>query len=111
MTTRIAYRTKQVIISLSKPGGFRWVEWIVQKLIKDNVTDEVIALDDYFDRYHKRIDLVMTQMHTATDPVTGQEITISTVGLEMLIKSAIVKWTLEEGKLSFDPVKDELVDK
>lgn len=105
---RTAIRTEVIEIDLIDPDGFTWVTASIQKTELDE-DDNIKSISGREDKLYRRIDRVATEMIVATDPVTGQQITVSVAGLGALITTTMVKWMLEDNPKAFYETESNLV--
>ncbi len=85
-------RAQQITIDLPTEEGEAWVHIVVQKVFKDEATYESVQVVDRAGHVYNSISQFATDIHTVTDPVLGQNVTISGAGISELIRSFAHDW-------------------
>jgi len=86
---KTSYRASKIIIENLKQESIPWVHIVLNQVIKDDngkVTNEIPR----YDRISIKMTDVATRMFTFTDPVIGEEHTISGYGIEKIIEQFVI---------------------
>lgn len=88
-------RAQQIVIDLPTEGAAIWVQATLQRCIKDQEYTTVQTVDRVGFVNRTFADF-MQQMVTVTDPLTGQEHTVSGAAIAMLIRALVCTWIVED---------------
>lgn len=94
MTTQ-KIRAQQIVLDLPYENAEVWVRAVLQTVFKDEDYQTVQTVDR-MGAIHRQLSDFALQVKTITDPVTGNEITISGVGLGFAISSFVKQWILDD---------------
>lgn len=89
-------RSQQIVIDLPTEAGEVWVRSTLQKCIKDDATYATRQVIDRVGYVHRAASEIAFQMITFTDPVTGQNLTVSGAGAATLIRDMVSSWILQD---------------
>jgi len=102
-------RSQKITIDLPTETSEVWVHAVLQTVFKD--TDyRTIQTIDLTGHINRSISQFATQMESVTDPVTGQQVTMSGAGVATLIKQFIIKWIQEDNGGTLNEVGDLIVE-
>lgn len=90
-----AIRTAKLTIDIPVPGAEPFISGILQKVVV-NEFDEVVQVIPRQDNVYRRASKIALELTTITDPVTGQEITLSGAGMSVAITAAFCRWIIED---------------
>ena len=99
--SKIRIRSPRMVIDTPSTGSSPWVSLMTQKVI-ENDQGEVIQVIDRTGQIYRNIPKIATQMFTAYDPVTGQELQVSMAGIGSLITSAAATFLAEDHNGTID---------
>jgi hypothetical protein len=88
-------RAQQITLELPTEGAEVWVRAVIQTVYKDaqyNTTQTV----DRTSALHRRFSEFATQIETIQDPITGQSLTISGVGIALAVSAFVKTWMLTD---------------
>lgn len=94
MTTN-KIRSQQITIDLPTETAEVWVRAALQRCVKDDDYKTVQTVDRV-GFVHRAASEIVIQMVTFTDPVTGQQHTVSGAGAYILIRDFVTSWILAD---------------
>jgi hypothetical protein len=94
-------RAQKISIDLPTETATPWVNVIWQLVRKDAATYVTVQTIDRVDESAKPLMAFAMEAKTVSDPVTGQDITVSGAGMAELIKAFVSDWIMAENPGSF----------
>lgn len=88
-------RISRIAIDLPRHNTEAWVQYDIQAMPLDPQGNPT-QLIDFWHRGNKRIAAVTTETAEVDDPVTGQHLTASVAGLQLLIRTFLHRWICAE---------------
>ena len=88
-------RAMRIEIDLPLEGAMPWVRAVLQTVFKDADyrTTQVV---DRTGHVHRSLGEFAGQMQTITDPITGQQVTLSGAGAAAMISAFVSSWILTD---------------
>lgn len=98
-----AIRAGRIEIDVLKAGDTQWLTADIQHIdISQSGEIEAVRMRD--GKIYRRIDKVVTETVSVSDPVTGEAFNISVAGVGLAIKELMIRWMIEDNQPShFDP--------
>lgn len=95
MTHTIKLRAQQIQIDLPVEGAYVWVRAILQRVVK-NEDYQTIQTVDRVEQVNRMAENFQMEIRSFTDPVTGQQVTLSGAGLAMSVSEFCKGWMLQD---------------
>lgn len=95
MTAINKVRSQQIVIDLPTEEAEVWIRATLQRCVK-NEHYETVQTVDRVGYIHRAASQIIMQMTTITDPVTGQQHTISGAGAYLLIRDMVSAWIVAD---------------
>jgi hypothetical protein len=94
MTTR-KLRAQKITLDMPREGQPVWADIVIQVCVKDDDYETIQVIDRRY-KINRTFDDFAGSLVTFTDPVTGQQITLSGAGVGQGISELVRGWMLDE---------------